>query len=294
MRLLLDIWSVLTPRQRRRVLAAQILAIVMAFSTIAGIASIAPFFSVLGNPQLLDHNGLLHSLFTRFAFSDRRSFEVALGVAFITLVLVANIINAMGSFVMIRLACSIGTDLQSTLFGEYLARPYLFHARTHSAVMLNNIIHETTRAISDILHSTFSLVTNLVTATFIILTVVLLNPAVAAAMVVVLAGGYVLIYFAVRNRLSRAGMAQSHHYTELTKVAHESMAAIKEILVLRIQGFFRGKFARSSEAFARATAHTQLVGQSPRHIMECAVVAGLVVTALFVGKREECGEGDSR
>jgi ABC-type multidrug transport system fused ATPase/permease subunit len=287
MKLLLDIWSVLTPRQRLWMVWAQVLSITMAFSTVVGIASIAPFFSALGNPQLLDHNGLLHSLYIRFGFSDRRSFEVALGLAFITLVLAANLINAVGSYAMIRLACAIGTDLQSTLFGEYLARPYVFHARTHSAVLLNNIIHETSRAINDILHSTFSLVTNLVTAAFIILAVVALNPAVAASMIVVLAGGYVLIYLGVRNRLLRSGRAQSHHYTELTKIANESLAAIKEIIVLRIQGFFRGKFERSSEAFSRAIAHTQLVAQSPRHIMECAAVVGLVVVALLIGKRED-------
>lgn len=38
-----DIWSVLTPRQRRWMLAAQLLSILMAFSTVAGIASVAPF-----------------------------------------------------------------------------------------------------------------------------------------------------------------------------------------------------------------------------------------------------------
>lgn len=44
MSLLLDVWGVLTPRQRRWVAWTQVLSIVMAFSTIAGIASIAPFF----------------------------------------------------------------------------------------------------------------------------------------------------------------------------------------------------------------------------------------------------------
>ena len=76
-KLLRDIWSVLTPRQRLWMVWAQVLSIAMAFSTVVGIASIAPFFSALGNPHLLDHHGLLHSLYIRFGFSDRRSFEVA-------------------------------------------------------------------------------------------------------------------------------------------------------------------------------------------------------------------------
>lgn len=287
MSLLFDIWSVLTPRQRRRVVWAQILSIVMAFSTVAGIASIAPFFTVLASPHLTNHAGLLHWLYIHLGFSGKRSFEVALGAAFMALVLIANLINAIGSFVMIRLAWSIGTDLQTTLFREYLARPYLFHARTHSGVLLNNIIHETTRATNDLLQNTLSLVTNIVTATFIIISVVLLNPAVAAAMIVALAGGYVLIYLAARNRLLRAGQVRSHFFIEQTKIVTESLGAIKEILILRIQSFFLSGFERSSNAAARAVAHTQLVSQSPRHFMECVAVAGLVAVALLLGDRED-------
>jgi hypothetical protein len=111
MKLLGAIWSILTPRQRLWMLWAQALSIVMAFSTVVGIASIAPFFSLLGNPQLLDHNGLLHSLYARFGFSDRRSFEVALGLVFIALVLAANLINAVGSFLMVQLSWRISIDL---------------------------------------------------------------------------------------------------------------------------------------------------------------------------------------
>jgi ABC-type multidrug transport system fused ATPase/permease subunit len=286
MNLLFDIWSVLTAQQRRWVVWAQILSMLMALSTVAGIASIAPFFAVLGNPHLIDHIGLLHRLYIYGGFSGSHSFEVALGLAFMTLVLVASLINLIGSFAMIRLARWIGADLQSILFAEYLARPYVFHARTHSAVLLNNIIHETNRLTNDILQNVFLLVTNIATATFIILSVMLLNLTVAAAMIGVLAGGYVLIYFAVRNRLFHAGQVQSHCFTEQTRIISESLGAIKEILVLRLQNFFASTFAQSSQAFARATAHTQLIGQSPRYVMECVAVAGLVVVALVAGSRE--------
>src|SRR5690348_10544598 len=104
MGLLSDIWAVLTPRQRRWLLAAQVLALVMALSTVTGVASIAPFFAVLGNPELIVHNALLHSLYGYLGFSSRRAFVVALGLAFLALILVANLINLVGALAMNRLA----------------------------------------------------------------------------------------------------------------------------------------------------------------------------------------------
>jgi ATP-binding cassette, subfamily B, bacterial PglK len=203
------------------------------------------------------------------------------------LVLLANLINVVGSFVMSRLALWIGTDLQSILFAEYLHRPYIFHARTHSAVLFNNIIHETTRAINQLLQNAFVLITNIVTAVLIIVSVMLFNPTVAAAMIVALAGGYVLIYLVVRNRLVRAGEIQTHFFIEQTKIVNETLAAIKEILVLGTQNYFQSRFARSSRAFAQAVVRTQLIGQSPRYVMECVAVVGLVAAALLAAQRSE-------
>lgn len=258
----------------------------MAFSTVAGIASIAPFFSVLGDPQLMDHSKLMHWVYTTLEFSSRRSFEIGLGLAFVAVVLVANLINAVGSFLMTKLSWHISTDMKSVLFREYLSRPYLFHAKTPSALLFNNIIYKT-NVTTSMLQSIFILVTSIVTAAFITVSVMLLNPALGTAIVLALAGGYLAIYLSMRNRLLRAGKVQSGFFTEQTKIVNESLAAIKEILVLRVQNFFRLNFEQSSRALARAAAHTQLVGQSPRHIMEFIGVAGLVLVALFAGGRED-------
>ena len=126
-----DFWGILTPKQRRGILTMQIVSMAMAFSTVSGIAAIAPFFAVLGQPELIDRNALLHWAYAHGGFSSKRGFVVALGIAFIVVMLIANLINVLGSLAMSRMALRIGTELQSTLFGEYLSRPYAFHTRAN-------------------------------------------------------------------------------------------------------------------------------------------------------------------
>jgi HlyD family secretion protein len=283
----LAIWRILTPRQRRAVLAAQAISLFMAFSTVTGIAAIAPFFAVLGDPGLIDHNRVLHGLYLQGGFAERRGFVVALGLAFIGVVLTANLVNVFGFMTMNRLALWIGNELQTTLFAEYLGRPYLFHARAHSATLFNNIIYETARFTNGILQNAFTLITNIVTAVFIVLSILILNPTVSIAMLGCLAGGYTLIYLAVRDRLLRFGQAQSQSATEQARIVSESFGAIREVTLLRLGDFFRASFERASRAVATATAHSQTVGQSPKHIMECVAVAGLVGLALVLGNRQD-------
>jgi ABC-type bacteriocin/lantibiotic exporter with double-glycine peptidase domain len=286
MSLLSEIWGVLTPGQRRRVLWAQALSIVMAFSTVIGIAPIAPFFAVLGDPALIDRSRPLRLIYVQLGFSSVHSFVIALGCGFIAMVLTANAINIAGLFAMIRLSYGISTELQSTLFAEYLGRPYVFHVRTNSAVVFNNVVHETNRMANSVLQSAFPLVTNILTAVLIIGSVIWLNPMLGAAIVLALGGGYALIYFALRNWLLRSGEIQSRLLIEQTKVLNESLGAIKEVLVLRAQNYFRGNFERSSATLARTSASGQLVFQSPKYLMECVTVVGLVLIALLSGRGE--------
>jgi ATP-binding cassette, subfamily B, bacterial PglK len=66
-------------------------------------------------------------------------------------------------------------------------------------------------------------------------------------------------------------------------VVNESLAAIRDVIILRIHGFFRSSFEQSSQAVAQAAAHTQLLGQLPRYVMECVAVIGIVAAALLAG-----------
>ena len=285
MRLVQDLWSILTPRQRRWVLGAQLLSIVVAASTITGIASIAPFFAVLGQPELIERAPVLHWLYLHSGTVDPREFELMLGVGFMTIVCAANLVTAAATFVMVRLAGWISSDLQVVLFGEYLSRPYSFHVQAHSARLLGNVVRDTTRAANDVLQNIFVAVTNAVTAAAIMVSVFLVDPLVAMAVVVALGGGYALIYVAMRNRLLRAGEVAAQCFTAQTQIVQESLTAIRDILLGSLQDFFRGQFERSNRALTRAAARSQIIAQIPRQVMECVAVIGLVLAALFARGR---------
>jgi ATP-binding cassette, subfamily B, bacterial PglK len=282
-RLFAQLRSVLNPRQWRALLYMQLMSLVVALSTTLGVAAIAPFFAVLGDPRLITANRWLHRCYLAGNFRDPRSFTLALAATFIALVLIANFVSVAGFIAMHRLARRIGNELQTTLFDEYLQRPYAFHARHHSLALLNNVVYETTRVTHGVLENLFTAVTSLVTAALIVLSIVLVQATVAALLVAVLAGGYVLIYLSVRGRLAHGGAEQTRLAQLQARVVSEGFGAIKEITLLQVQPVFRRRFERLSREFLTAALHSQVVGQSPRYLMECVVAAGLVGVALLLG-----------
>jgi ATP-binding cassette, subfamily B, bacterial PglK len=277
-----DIWNLLDDLERRRLLWLQALALIMAVSTLAGIAAVLPFFAVLGDPGSIDRNFVLTWLYRHFHFSSQRGFLTALGVALLVLVLSANAVNLLGSLAMNRFAHRTGNRFSVELFDEYIHRSHEFHIASNSATLLSNVIWEVSRGITDILQSLFIVSTNVVTAVLIMASIVVLNPWVAFIAVLALAGSYGLIYVLARQRLLVNGLHESLHLEERLKTVGETLGAIREVMVTRSQRFFRDRFAKSSDALSRAALSSQAISQSPRYILECIIVAGLVGTALFL------------
>jgi HlyD family secretion protein len=286
MSLVSEIWSVLTPAQRRHVLAAQAISLAIALSTVTGIAAIAPFFAVLGNPGLVDDHRWLHWLYLLGGFPSKHVFVAALGIAFIAVVVTANFVNAVGSLAMNRLAVRIGQQLQTALFQEYLTRPYLFHTATSSSTLFNNVVYEVGRFNHGILQNAFMLVTSIATGSFILFSVLLLSP-ISVVMLVGLAAGYASIYLSMRARLLRLGQDNSRAWSERGRIVNESFGAIREILLLQDRRLFCEAFERTTGDVSETIAHIHAAGQLPKPIMECVAVSALVGAALVLSAQDE-------
>jgi ABC-type multidrug transport system fused ATPase/permease subunit len=277
-----DLWRMLDRAQRRQLLILQMLALLMAVSTLAGLGAVMPFFAALGSPGSVASNATLFWLYRFFGFGNHYQFVIALGIGFAVLVLLSNALNLAGSIAMYRFAHHIGNHFSVSLFNEYANRGLQFHLASNSATLFNNIVWEVGRGTTGLVQSVFILSTNVATSVLILGAIFVLHPLIAVAAVGSLAGSYGLIYMFARQRLLRNGLQESVHTEERIKIVNESLGAIREIIVLRAQEFFSENFKRSSWSISRSAINTHAIALSPRHVLECIVVAGLISVALLL------------
>jgi len=280
MNFLVQIWRLLDGAQRRWVLMAQGASLLMASSTLLGIAAISRFFALVADPALVTQSQTLIQLRGYVGLQDDHGFVVLLGLFFGGMVILTNLLSWAGAYTLQRVALKVGDDIQAMLFREYLNRNALFHADTHSATLCNNVAYETERGVVTALESAFALITSLVTAVLVICTVLIVNP-LASAMVGALVTGYGVIYFALRGRIYRAGEVGSTLAALRTKLILETFGAIKEITVARKQGFFEGRFEEASAGLSRRIAYLDALTSTPKYLMESMAVCGLIAVALM-------------
>jgi ATP-binding cassette, subfamily B, bacterial PglK len=288
MSVLLTLWRLLDHGQRRQLVGLQLLSIVMALSTVGGIAAVLPFFATLADPHAIEHNALLRAVLQRMPLDNGGSFATVLGMAFATVVLVVNAVNLFGFMAINRFAARVGDTLYVRLFDEYIHRDYEFHIRSKSSVLASKV-QESARVTAVVLQQALILVTNLVTIVCVAVAVVLVNPAVAIAAVVGLGVSYAAIYVTARRRLLRNGQSESRFHAERARTINEGFGAIREVMLAQARDFFVQRFAKQSRSISQAAVNTLAISQSPKYILECITVACLVGVALYLHGRADAG-----
>ena len=123
MSVLRALWRLLDSRQRRHLLGLQLLSIVMALSTVGGVAAVLPFFAALSDPDTIRHNALAWAVLQKLNVGSG-SIVPALGAVFVASVLIANAINLVGLLAINRFSVRVGETLYAELFADYLRRGY--------------------------------------------------------------------------------------------------------------------------------------------------------------------------
>ncbi len=288
MSILLTLWRLLDQRQRRQLVGLQLLSILMALSTVGGIAAVLPFLAALADPHAIEHNMLLQAVLQKVHLDNRGSSVALLGIAFAAIVLIANAVNLFGSLAINRFAGRVGDTFNIRLFDEYIRRDYELHIRDKSTLLASRV-QEGARVTSGILQQALILVTNLVTVVCVAAAVVVVNPMIAATVIVGLGASYAAIYAAARRRLLRNGQSESRHYAARARTVNEGLGAIREVMLAQASDFFVRRFAEQSRSISRSAINTLAISQSPKYILECITVACLVSVALFLRSRADAG-----
>ncbi|HEY2679208.1 MAG TPA: ABC transporter ATP-binding protein [Steroidobacteraceae bacterium] len=283
MSILRPLWKLLDSRQRRHLLALQLLSVAMALSTVGGIAAVLPFFAALSDPETIRHNAFAWAVLQKLNVGEA-SIVPVLGAAFAASVLLANAINLFGLLAINRFSVRVGETLYSQLFAEYLRRGYEFHAR-HGSSLLASKVQESARVTSGIVQYALVLVASLVTIAFIVAAVVSIDPIVAVAAMTGLGASYAALYAVARKRLWRNGSMEHQLRNERMRTVIESFGAIKEVALLGVQDFFAARFAQQSRRISSAGANTFAIAQTPKYVLECLTVACLIAVALYLRGR---------
>ncbi|QTP53336.1 ABC transporter ATP-binding protein [Billgrantia sulfidoxydans] len=282
LRQLRELYSLLAPRQRRRLLRLQGLIVLMAFAEVAGVISIGPFMALVGDMSRLQGEGWLGQAYRWSGADSPQHFLSLMGLGVLLVLLVAALFSMYTTWRLSLYGAQVGAELSSRLYRYYLHQPWLFHASGSSSRLINRVAQETQRVTTKILQPCMQLNAKLVLVTCMSLTILVYNPVVALGGIAIFLAAYLLLYKTVRRFLINNGRRVSRSQAKRFKLMTEGFGGIKDLLLLRRQATFTTQFERASQKVARGMGVTQGLSDAPRYAIELVAFGSVILLVLYL------------
>jgi len=282
--LLKKILTLLTPRERRRGFLLMVMVLIMAVMNTIGVASIIPFMSVLGQPDIVYTNKWLNRAYTAFGFSDPQDFLFFLGILVFAALVSSIMFKALTQYTLQRFTQMRNCSLSCKLFKGYLNRPYIWFLNRHSSDLVLNMLSEVNQIINGVLIPILQLFAHGMVVLFLIILLMLVDPILVMMVTLVLGGTYTVIYLMIRKYLSRIGKDRVLANRQRFRVVQEALGGIKEIKIFHREQSFFNRFTGPAARFSRHQASNNIASIMPRFLLEIVAFGGILLIALYLLK----------
>ena len=188
---------------------------------VIGIASIAPFMTIVSSPEMAQENEYLALFYNFVNAKSHKEFVIILGLGVILAISVSNTYQAFMAWVMTNFSRNQTHHLSVRLLRQYLFQPYSFFLNRNTSEMGKNIVSEVSRGVAGVLLPLLSLASKSVITISIFALLFAIEPLIALISLLVFGGIYGALFLSVKNRLKKIGIETTDAATERFKIASD-------------------------------------------------------------------------
>lgn len=272
----------------------EVVLIVFLFLTISlldalGIGLIGPFISLAVNPEMIQSNAALSTLYEHFKLKSVNQFIAILGLVIIIVFYFKSFLYYQIQNYVYKFCYAQQVKLRLRLMHTYLSLPYTFHLRTNSAHLLQTIGSETDKFIYSIAIPLLNSISN----SFILFVLLLLlakTDLIATVSILGLLLVAIIPFHHFRHKVAHWGKEGLEANTETLRIVNHAIGGLKETKVIGCESFFENQLNAQTNKYARVASNFHTFQLLPRIVVETLLitfVVGFVSLSLFFGQRTE-------
>lgn len=282
-----QLFSLLSASQVKRFYVLQVLVVVMAFTELLGIASIAPFMALVGDISIIEKNAFIAELYQMSGLTNPMDFVFYTGLLVLLALTVSTLVSMFAIWKLSLYGASIGIEIADRLYAYYMREDWQFHASGSSAQLTKQVSTEAIRITGGIIQPLMQMNAKVILAILISVSILIYNPIIAIGGLIIFALAYFLLYKLVRNKLVSNGQEISKVSTDRFRLMNEGFGGIKDVLLLDRSHNFIQRFEDSGRVYARALGLNAGISQVPRYFMELIAFGTMIGLVLLLIKLHE-------
>lgn len=277
-----NIFRVIDDQHRIKLIVLMCFFLFSALVQIVGVASIAPFITILSNQDLIHKNEALFYLYDFFGFENNKQFIIAFAGASLGMIVLSNAISALTLWLLLKFSVLVGGDLQQKLYSNILHREYIFHKTTNYNKSISTISQETPRFVYMVLQPFLLMVSNLCVAVIILLGLLLINPFIAFASGALIGGSYLFTYIMIKKSLLRHGKIVTQRNDGVQAILSESFIGVKDIKLGSLEDKYTSAFGALNHKGLNSAAYIALSGDVPKFVIETISFGAILLLAIVL------------
>ena len=279
-----QLFSLLSARQVKQFYTLQVLVVVMAFTELLGIASIAPFMALVGDITILEKSNIFAELYQMSGLKDPMDFVFYAGLLVLVALTFSTLVSMFTIWKLSLYGASVGIEIADRLYAYYMQEDWQFHASGSSAQLTKQVSIEAMRITGGIIQPLMQMNAKVVLAVVISISILIYNPLIAIVGLFIFALAYFLLYKLVRKKLMSNGEEISQVSTDRFRLMNEGFGGIKDVLLFNRSHDFIKRFQDSGTIFARALGLNAGISQVPRYFMELIAFGSMIGLVLLLIK----------
>lgn len=276
------LYALLNHQERRRAALLFLLMLGAALVEVVGVASVMPFVAVLSNPQVVESNAYLSSLYEWSGIQGTRSFMFVLGALVLVVFVSSLTLKALSAYSILRFSNMRSHAFSYRLLAGYMAKPYTFFLGRNTADLSKTLFSEVSEVINGILLPALKIVSGCIVALLVISLLFIVEPLLTLVVGAVLGGSFFGVYVLSRKALKRLGKQRVAANAQRFVLATEALNGNKELRLLGREHSYLKRFEKASETFARHQAASKAMGDIPQYAIQAIAFGGILVLILYL------------
>ena len=282
LKLIKQLFLLLTSSQRKHFFALQILVVISAFVEIIGVISIVPFMALVGDMNQLKEDTVFAQLYQASGISSELSFIFLLGLGVLIMLFISALISMFTTWKACMFASEIGSEISTRLYTHYLKQEWLFHTLGSTAKLTKNIATEASRVSGGILIPLMQMNARIIFSIFMSMSIFIYDPKVGVTGLVIFGIAYFILFRVVRVRLQRNGKTLSVESGTRFRLINEGFGGIKDILLLGRDYHFVERFDETNQRLAYSLGTNQALSLVPRYFIELIAFSSMITLTLYL------------
>jgi ATP-binding cassette subfamily B protein len=284
--LILMLWSHLAIRRKKQLGVLLVAMIFASFAEVVSIGAVLPFLGALTTPETFFNHALTRPLVEELNITQPQDLLLPLTALFVFAALFSAATRVLLLFLQTRLGHAIGADLSIEIYQRTLYQPYQVHLSQNSSEVISGISNKVGIVVAHIVAPLLTIASSGLLLTVILVTLIAIDPPVA----LIAFGGFSLIYFvitlATKRRLVENSKKISQNSDRVIKALQEGLGGIRDVLIDGTQRTYCAIYRTADLSLRRAQADNQIVGGSPRFLIEALGMSFIALLAYSISARE--------